>query len=38
MDDSGLDTLGQTIVGALKGAASGHAVTYGQLSVTVDAA
>jgi NADH-quinone oxidoreductase subunit C len=37
MDDSGLDTLGQTIVGALKGAASGHSLAFGQLTVTVDA-
>ena len=33
MDDSGLDTLGQTIVSALKGAASGHAVAFGHLGV-----
>src|SRR5207244_3730940 len=38
MDDSGLDTLGQTIVSALKGAASGHAIAFGQLTVTVEAA
>ncbi|MBI5129864.1 MAG: NADH-quinone oxidoreductase subunit C [Rhodopseudomonas palustris] len=38
MDDNGLDTLGQTIVGALPGAAIGHAVAYGQLTVTIDAA
>jgi NADH-quinone oxidoreductase subunit C len=37
MDDSGLDTLGQTIVSALKGAASGHSVAFGQLTVTVEA-
>jgi NADH-quinone oxidoreductase subunit C len=37
MDDSGLDTLGQTIVGALKGAASGHTIAFGQLTVNVDA-
>jgi NADH-quinone oxidoreductase subunit C len=37
MDDSGLDTLGQTIVSALKGAASGHSIAFGQLTVTVEA-
>jgi NADH-quinone oxidoreductase subunit C len=37
MDDSGLDTLGQKIVGALPGAATGHAVAFGQLTVTVEA-
>jgi len=37
MDDSGLDTLGQTIVGALNGAASGHSMAFGQLTITVDA-
>ncbi|ABD07277.1 NADH (or F420H2) dehydrogenase, subunit C [Rhodopseudomonas palustris HaA2] len=38
MDDNGLDTLGQTIVGALPGAAIGHSIAYGQLTVTIDAA
>jgi len=37
MDDNGLDTLGQTIVGALPGAAIGHVVTYSELTVTIDA-
>jgi NADH-quinone oxidoreductase subunit C len=37
MDDSGLDTLGQAIVGGLKGAAGGHSVAFGQLTVTVEA-
>jgi NADH-quinone oxidoreductase subunit C len=37
MDDSGLDTLGQTIVSALPGAALAHAVAFGQLTVTVRA-
>ncbi|ABE40113.1 NADH (or F420H2) dehydrogenase, subunit C [Rhodopseudomonas palustris BisB5] len=36
MDDNGLDTLGQTIVGALPGAAIGHVVTYSELTVTID--
>jgi NADH-quinone oxidoreductase subunit C len=36
MDDR-LDALGQTIVGALAGAASGHTVAFGQLTVAVDA-
>jgi NADH-quinone oxidoreductase subunit C len=38
MDDSRLDALGQMIVATLPGAAIGHAVSFGQLSVTVDAA
>src|SRR5579863_2891095 len=38
MDDGRLDALGQTIVGALAGAASGHAVAFNQLTVDVDAA
>jgi NADH-quinone oxidoreductase subunit C len=38
MDDNGLDTLGQTIVGALPGAATGYALAYGQLTVAIDAA
>jgi NADH-quinone oxidoreductase subunit C len=37
MDDSGLDTLGQTIVSALPGAALEHAVAFGQLTVAVSA-
>lgn len=37
MDDNGLDTLGQTIVGALPGIATGHSVGFGQLTLTVDA-
>jgi NADH-quinone oxidoreductase subunit C len=38
MDDGKLDALGQTIVGALPGAATGHSVAFGQLTVTVEAA
>jgi NADH-quinone oxidoreductase subunit C len=38
MDDGRLDALGQTIVGALAGAATGHAVAFNQLTVDVDAA
>mgnify|MGYP001551267602 FL=1 len=38
MDDSRLDALGQTIVAALPGAATGHTVTFGQLTVNVEAA
>ena len=37
MDDGKLDALGQTIVSALGGAASAHAVSFNQLTVTVDA-
>jgi len=37
MDDGKLDALGQTIVGALPGAAISHAVAFNQLTVTVDA-
>ena len=37
MDDGKLDALGQTIVSALAGAASAHAVAFNQLTVTVDA-
>ena len=37
MDDGKLDALGQTIVSALPGAASAHAVAFNQLTVTVDA-
>jgi NADH-quinone oxidoreductase subunit C len=36
MDDSRLDALGQTIVAALPGAATGHTVAFGQLTVAVD--
>jgi NADH-quinone oxidoreductase subunit C len=36
MDDGKLDALGQTIVGALKGAATGHSVAFNQLTVTVE--
>ena len=36
MDDGRLEALGQTIVSALPGAATGHAVSYNQLTVTVD--
>ncbi len=38
MDDSRLDALGQMIVATLSGAATGHSVSFGQLSVTVEAA
>ena len=37
MDDGKLDALGQTIVGALPGAAIGHSVTFNQLTVDVRA-
>ena len=37
MDDGKLDALGQTIVGALSGAASAHVVAYNQLTITIDA-
>ena len=37
MDDGRLDALGQTIVGALAGAASGHTIAFGQLTVNVQA-
>src|SRR3954464_4643320 len=36
MDDGKLDALGQTIVSALAGAASAHAVAFGQLTITVE--
>ena len=36
MDDGKLDALGQTIVSALGGAASTHAVAFNQLTVTVE--
>ena len=34
MDDGKLDALGQTIVSALPGAASAHAVAFGKLGAT----
>jgi NADH-quinone oxidoreductase subunit C len=37
MDDGRLDALGQTIVGALPGAATGHSIAFNQLTVTVQA-
>ena len=37
MDDGRLDALGQTIVGALADAATGHTVAFNQLTVTVQA-
>ncbi len=37
MDDGRLDALGQTIVSALSGAATGHKVAFSQLTVTVEA-
>src|SRR6201996_7067571 len=37
MDDGKLDALGQTIVGALPGAVTGHAVAFNQLTLTVEA-
>ena len=36
MDDGRLDALGQTIVGALSGAATGHSVAFNQLTVNVE--
>jgi NADH-quinone oxidoreductase subunit C len=36
MDDGKLDALGQTIVSALKGAATAHSVAFNQLTVTVE--
>ena len=36
MDDARLDALGQTIVGALPGAALGYAVEVGELNIAVD--
>ena len=35
MDDGKLDALGQTIVSALPGVATGHSVAFNQLTVTV---
>src|ERR1700760_2128702 len=37
MDDGRLDALGQTIVGALAGAATGHTVAFNQLTLDVQA-
>ena len=37
MDDGRLDALGQTIVGALAGAATGYSVAFGQLTIGVQA-
>src|SRR5262245_1693108 len=37
MDDGKLDALGQTIVSALGGAATGHSVAFSQLTVDVKA-
>src|SRR6201995_2993811 len=37
MDDGKLDGLGQTIVGALAGAATGHSVAFNQLPLNVQA-
>jgi len=38
MDDTRLDTLGQTIAAALPGVVTGHAVAFGQLTLSVDIA
>ena len=38
MDDARLNTLGETIVAALPGAALGHTVAFNQLTVSVDLA
>lgn len=38
MDDNRLDTLGQTIVSALPGAATGYTVAFNQLTIFVEAA
>src|SRR5712671_3115352 len=37
MENSRLDTLGQTIVSALPGAVTGHSVAFDQLTVTIEA-
>ena len=37
MDDGKLDAFGQTIVSALGGAATGHSVTFNQLTIDVKA-
>ena len=36
MDDAKLDSLGQTMVGSLPGVATGYAVAFNQLTVTVE--
>jgi NADH-quinone oxidoreductase subunit C len=36
MDDNGLDILGETIVGALPGVATGHSVAFGQLTLMIE--
>jgi NADH-quinone oxidoreductase subunit C len=36
MDDGRLDALGQTIVSALPGAATGHSIAFNQLTVTIE--
>ncbi len=36
MDDTGLDSLGQTIVGALSGTATAYTVAFDQLTINVD--
>ena len=38
MDDTALETLGQTIAGTVGSAVTGHAVSFGQLTLNVDAA
>jgi NADH-quinone oxidoreductase subunit C len=38
MDDTALDTLGQTIASALAGAVRGHEIAFGQLVLVVDLA
>jgi len=38
MDDTRLETLGQTIVGALPGAAVGYSVAFNQLTISVEIA
>ena len=37
MDDGRLDALGQTIVGALAGAATAHSIAFNELTVAVQA-
>ena len=37
MDDGKLDALGQTIVGALPGAALDHSIAFNQLTIAVKA-
>jgi NADH-quinone oxidoreductase subunit C len=36
MDDDRLDALGQTIISALPGAATGHSIAFNQLTVTIE--